>query len=458
MPDSTEQTENPLAQIEEQIDEIQSKADATLEKIEAATSDEDREALKTDVKSLQDSIDVLNTEREAKIAEVEKDQMQSDIKSLTEALDAARKSPTGYGFNTATGEEETGEGKASDDIYGPKGEHSFWVDVKAAQSGSPAARERLYEGKAMTEGTDSAGGFLVPPEISAELLRLRDAGGVLRGLIPSQGITVDELRIAAVDNGLAVAWTAELAEKIQSEFTFSELSANVFTAAGLAVVSNQLLADSKFSLDQMISADLAKRFVSLEEQAFLNGSGTGQPRGIRQTAGVESIAIKSKDAKKIVDAIVDAVTKIYSDYFGAPDAIVMHPRTWGFLVKAREEGTPGSYVLGPPSTVYGRNPSDALPGFGSGALPRGELYGLPVYTSPNVPTTLGTNKNESCIFVANWSEGLILDREGITTAQSEHVFFTSNQTVFRSEERVGFTAARYPDAFKVIEGEGLETI
>jgi hypothetical protein len=35
------------------------------------------------------------------------------------------------------------------------------------------------------------------------------------------------------------------------------------------------------------------------------------------------------------------------------------------------------------------------------------------------------------------------------------VYFTTNQTVFRAEMRVGFTAARTPAAFDVIGGAGL---
>ncbi len=57
--------------------------------------------------------------------------------------------------------------------------------------------------------------------------------------------------------------------------------------------------------------------------------------------------------------------------------------------------------------------------------------------------------------MGDFSEALILDRQGITVDESPHVYFTSNQTVFRAEIRVGFTAARTPIAFDVIGGAGL---
>ncbi len=76
-------------------------------------------------------------------------------------------------------------------------------------------------------------------------------------------------------------------------------------------------------------------------------------------------------------------------------------------------------------------------------------------TSNRMPTNLGGGTNESRIIVADFKEALILDRQGITVDESAHVYFTSNQTVFRAEQRVGFTAARTPLAFDVIGGAGM---
>ena len=79
----------------------------------------------------------------------------------------------------------------------------------------------------------------------------------------------------------------------------------------------------------------------------------------------------------------------------------------------------------------------------------------PVVTSNRIPTNLGAGTNESRVIVADFKEALILDRQGITVDEFSHVYFTTNQTVFRAEERVGFTAARTPAAFNVVGGAGL---
>lgn len=392
----------------------------------------------------------LSEARKAEEVALERKALIEQVETLGGAVEKVAGKALPSFFHTQTAGEP--------EVYGEEGEFSYFNDVRRARDGDTVARKRIddyFEGKAMGEGTDSAGGFLVPPEVSDTLIPLRDSVSVLRQLFTSQPIESDTIRFVAQDSGLAVAWTAEFAEKIQSDLSFSEFEAHVYTAAGLATVSNQLLKDAKWNVDRLITADLAKRFVHLEEQAFINGTGNGQPLGIMNTPGVNSIPFTAASPKQIelLDKISDAVTEVQTQFLGFPDAIVMHPRTWGWLAKGRS--TNEEYVLGAGAAGTQRRPNEGIPGYGQGTLPRGELFGLPVYTTPNIPTNLGDAENESAVIVGDFSQGLVLDREGIVTDTSSHVFFTSNQTVFRSEERLGFTAGRYPNAFAVIQGDGL---
>lgn len=440
-------------QITNQIQALQTQAGEIATKLEGKSlSTEDMESLKGDMGTIVERLGTLEADRKEAQVEFERKALVGRLEDLSGRMEAAGKAfPDFFPTAPAGGEEDA--------IYGKAGEHSYFNDVRAADKGDQKARERIeksFEGKAMGEGIDSSGGFMVPEEVSDELITIRDHVSVLRGLFTSQNINTDTIRFISQDSGLAVAWTAEFAEKIRSDFAFSEFEAHVYTAAGLAVASNQLLADSKWDIDRMVSTDMAKRFISLEEQAFLNGSGVGQPLGILNTPGVQSVPYTGTASQQnLLDKISDAITNVYTNFLGAPNAIVMHPRTWGYIVKGREATAPSTYLIGAGSTAFGRRGNDPLPGYGQAALPRGELFGLPVYCTPNVPTTLGAAQNESAVFVGDWSQGLVLDRQGVTTDVSTHVYFTSNQTVFRSEERLGFTAARYPASFAVVQGDAL---
>lgn len=426
------------------------------EKIESGAAADGVEEVKEQVKSVQEAMEPLIKEKNELEAKAVITSLETEVRSLKERADAARK-PGRLPFQRT---EDSGKSA----VYGPDAatSKSFYADVKSAQNeGSSASAKRIeeslegLEGKAMVEGTDSAGGFLVPPDISSDLQRLRYHSSVLRGLFSSVNVTSDEFQIPAVVSGLVAGWVAELAEKPEAELTFQSATTNVFTGAGLAVVSNQLLKDANWSVDQLVNTDLAFRLAQLEEIAFINGSGVGQPRGILNTNGVDSIPFATGDIAALLEKIVVAITGVYTDYKGPPDAIVMHPRTWGAIVS--ERNTAGdSFLIGPGTGLASsRNFTDALPGYGQGPFPVGSILGFPVYTTPNIPINLGDGEDESAVIVGNFKTGLILDREDVTYASSEHVYFTSNRTVFRAEERVGFTAARYPKAFKVVQGAGL---
>lgn len=343
----------------------------------------------------------------------------------------------------------TDEGKAQDDTYANR---SFFKDVTLANKGLAEARERLSsgwsnlneEGKAMTEGTDAQGGYLVRPQIERQLVLARESDNVLRGLCSSINLGTNKIQLDQLGLSTTAGWVAELAQKPEAtNMTLASVNANVFTAAGLVTASNQLLADSNPSIDQLVIEDLKKRLVALEETAFLNGTGSGQPYGILQTAGVGTTPLTNTDIPSLLDAVLSAIGAVESAH-GAPTAILMHPRTWTAILQSRD--AQGAFYIDPQGDV--QDPRTGLRG------PSKNLWGYPVVLSNRIPTNLGGG-TESRIIVGDFREALILDRQGITVDESEHVYFTTNQTVFRVEMRVGFTAGRTPLAFNVIGGAGL---
>jgi HK97 family phage major capsid protein len=435
-----------------QLKELEDRQSDLSERIEAASEKDDRKAvdeLTTKLNEHEEAIKDVLAEKERVEFEAERKAMKSRVESLEQSIAKAREPMADFSPTTGGGDSKA--------VYEDR---SFWSDVQAAaKSGySGEAFDRWTESvgeKAMTQGTGSAGGFLVPDQVSADVLDLRSQRAVLRSLIPTVQVDSDTLRIASVTGGLTAGWVAELATKPSQDMTFGEISTNVFTVAGLAVVSNQLLRNSNPSIDRLVNRDLALRIGNVEEIAIIAGSGTGQPQGILNTSGVNTVALTSTAVLDLLDAIVDAITAIYTNYFGGPNAIVMHPRTWARLVKARESATSASYIVGAPSGAQPRRSNSDVPGYSGGQVPRGDLFGVPVYTTANVPTNLGGTTNESRVIVGNFDEALLLENQGLTLDRSEHVYFTTNQTVFRAEQAEGFTAARYPKAFTVIAGAGL---
>lgn len=445
-----------IEEITEALSALETQAKGALEAAEADHSKiEEFKALMEGTEEqpgLKAQIDTLSAARDEALRDEEFKALKGDFGTLKDAIEELRK--PGAGFVLPTDDE--GKAVDEDDPYA-NGERSYFADVQKANKGVVAAREALTkdieglneEGKAMTEGTAAQGGYLVRPAIERQLVEARELDNVLRPLCSKLNVTTNSIQLDQLGLTTTAGWVAELAQKVEGTgMTLATVTASVFTAAGLATISNQLLQDSNPAVDGLVTADLRKRLVALEEAAFINGTGSGQPLGILNTPGIGATPLTATTATDLVDAILDSIAQVETDH-GAPSAILMHPRTWTFILKAKD--TDGAWLLGSPSDIR----RDLTQSRTIARGPQKFLWGYPVVTSNRVPTNLGAGTNESRVVVGDFQEALILDRQGITVDESSHVYFTTNQTVFRAEERVGFTAARTPLAFNVVGGAGL---
>jgi HK97 family phage major capsid protein len=228
--------------------------------------------------------------------------------------------------------------------------------------------------------------------------------------------------------------------------TFGQFSVSVFTMAGLAVTSNQLLQDGgaqrngvSIGIDSLINRDIAKRLATLEEIALIDGSGTGQPLGILGTPGIGTVSLTPTDIPALLDATADAILDVQVDGLAEPSGILMHRRTWSRIIKAREGVEPDVYIIGAGANAVGRRGSDPMP--------QRELFGVPVYFTANMPINKGAGTNESRVIVGDFREAL-LDRQGVTVDTAEHVFFTSNKTVFQRRGTHGLHSSQGPSGLQ----------
>jgi len=436
------------------MDELETRSRSLAEQAEKpGTSSEEIEGFKAVLSDeIQPQLAALTKERDERLREEEIKSLRGTVGTLEDAIKELR-----LGFPVA-GDEGKGVITVDEDNPYATGEHSYYGDIRMANKGRQDAIERLakgsgVEGKAMTEGVGAQGGYLVQKVIERQIIDTRELDNVLRPLCSKLNVTATEIELNQITLGTTAGWVAELAEKPEATaLTLATVTASVFTAAGLATISNQLLADSNPAVDALVTRDLAKRLIALEETAFLAGTGTGQPLGILNTPGLSTKSFTVTDVSAdngLLDTILDAIAQVQTDY-GQPGTILMHPRTWTTILK--DKNANGVYTYGSPSNATISSVQDPRTVYTG---PTRTLWGVPVVLSNRMPTNLGSGTNESRVIVGDFSEALILDRQGITVDESPHVYFTSNQTVFRAEERVGFTAARQPRAFCVVGGAGL---
>jgi HK97 family phage major capsid protein len=310
--------------------------------------------------------------------------------------------------------------------------------------------------KALGEGTSAAGGYLVPPQYIQQLVMLRRATAPLLDYVTTiNGVRSNLVYVPTQSTVETVAWTADNATKTSTDEVFAQISVNIFTLAGIAKVSNQLLEDSSPAVDSIVQQSLGRGLGIEMDRAIIAGTGTGQPTGILNTSGVTTTLASAQTAASILDDILGAIGRLQAAYLGQPDVIVMHPRTWAKLMTAKD--TTNRYLsIG---TTVG-NQMMNLPGIpsptqaGSNVM----LFGIPVVIDANVPValTVGANTNRSVVIVGALKETWALMRDDIRMDVSAEAgtSFESNQTWFRGECRMGFTAARLPSAIQVINDVG----
>jgi HK97 family phage major capsid protein/HK97 family phage prohead protease len=393
-------------------------------------------------------------EKAAKAAAEKKAAEAKSIAEIVEAKLAAARAQGGRKFPVAV---ETGT-KAE------KGESMVHLLYRKAQ-GDSEAREKLVEMsmkaaeeygiKALGEGAGSAG-FLVPPVYWQQgIAEFRLAAAKVRQLctvIP--GIATNLVYMPRETGIASVGWTAENATKVSTDQTFGQIAVNIFTLAGISKVSRQLLEDSSPAVDMIVRKDLGRLLGQAEDIAFLSGNGAGQPSGILNTSNVLGGDLGSQT---VADAIAAAITAIQANYFGDPEAILIHPIHLNLLRTAKD--LMGRYIFEPTffaqadprNRAFGDNANGLGGGYSnmpSQGGPQGTVWGLPVYADANLDSTPGAGN----MIVGAFSECYVLERSGVTLDVSSEAgtSFEQNQTWFRGEERLGFTAARQPHALYVV--------
>lgn len=302
----------------------------------------------------------------------------------------------------------------------------YLVDISPQRVQSRGTPDILT--KVFSENVGSEGGFLVPEEFRVELLRIALEQSVVRPrarVIPMGSLTVripairDTSHATSVFGGVQASWLGEAADvSTVREPTFSQLVLTARKLTGYTRASNELIQDSAISLEAIIGELFPVAIAYFEDEAFINGTGAGQPLGIINGDALISVA---KETGQVATTLVyENIVKMFSRML--PQSInravwVMHPDTFPQLATmSLSVGTGGSVVWlanaanGAPATILGR----------------------PIVFSEKCQT-LGTAGD---IYFADFGYYLIGDRMTLQMAASPHVRFNNDETVWRFVQRV----------------------
>src|SRR5574344_1685223 len=160
----------------------------------------------------------------------------------------------------------------------------------------------------LQEGVDADGGYLVPEEYDTRLIDGLKDENIIRKL--GHTITTSgEHKINIAATKPAAAWIDEGGALTFGDATFAQINLDAHKLHVAVKVTEELLYDNAFGLENYIIEQFGKALSNAEEDAFLNGDGVGKPLGLFAASGGGQIAetltaaIKADDIINLVYAL-----------------------------------------------------------------------------------------------------------------------------------------------------------
>lgn len=127
----------------------------------------------------------------------------------------------------------------------------------------------------LSEGTTTAGGFLVPEEFKAEVLRIAADYGVVRRECRIIPMAFDVVNIpAAGTTDQSAIWTNEAAQIKQTNPNFRQVTLTINKLGAIPKVTNELLADANIDTISYLAGLIGEAFAKEEDNQGFNGTGT----------------------------------------------------------------------------------------------------------------------------------------------------------------------------------------
>ena len=317
------------------------------------------------------------------------------------AIDLELAKATSQALKTIPGAEAEKEGRASSEYA-----QAFWNHMR--NRGGYEVRN------ALTIGTDSEGGYLVPDEFERTLVEALEEENVMRQLAKVITASSGDRKIPVVASKGTASWVDEEGLIPEDDDAFGQVSIGAYKVATMIKVSEELLNDSIFNLESYIAKEFARRIGAKEEEAFLVGDGEGKPTGIFDDTYGGEVGVTTTAAAIKMDEIIDLFYSLKSPYrkraaFITNDATVKE-------IRKLKDGN-GQYLWQP--SVSAGEPDTIL--------------NRPVKTSAYVPTI---QPGAKVMAFGDFGYYWIADRQGRAFQRLNELYAANGQVGFRATQRV----------------------
>jgi HK97 family phage major capsid protein len=304
------------------------------------------------------------------------------------------------------------------------------------------------EARAMSEGSDADGGYLPSTEFYNQLIKKRWQTNAMRSVANVMPLGTFKTDIVIESGYGTAAWVAEAVAVSESSPTFTNMVLSPYTMRYFTKFSNELLADAPsrgpgFSIESILADQIGKVMGEKEEEAFVEGDGSGKPKGIfSYTTGAGTTISEYTTAASNAIALADLINMTYTlpRQYRANAKWVMTDSTFAKIRAILQQGSASGYAPFAWSV-------------GDGRLQDGEpdrLLGYPVVCVAKGPAYPATGTARNVAVFGDFSYYHVGDRESVNIKVAREQFLANNQTGYFAFARVDAKASLM-DAFRFLK-------
>ena len=304
-----------------------------------------------------------------------------------------------------------------------------------------AAYVKRGETKALTIGSPSGGGYLVPVETETEITRLLTSVSPIRGIAGVRQISAHTYKKPVTITGPQVGWVAETdARTTTTSQTLDLLDFPTAELYAMPAATQVFIDDAAVNVGDWIAEEVNAAFAAQETNAFVLGNGTNKPKGFLDETKVANAswtwdnigyvatgAAGALPASNPSDVLVDLAYALKAQY-RQNASWVMNRKTQGALRKIKDDA--GNYIWQPALTPDGK----------------ATLMGFQLIEVEDMPDIAA---NSYSIAFGDFRRGyLIVDRQGVNVLRDP--FSAKPYVLFYTTKRVGGGVQDF-DAIKLLK-------
>ncbi|MCG3197093.1 MAG: hypothetical protein GHCLOJNM_01577 [bacterium] len=262
-------------------------------------------------------------------------------------------------------------------------------------------------------GSASEGGYLIPTTTLPQLIPLVREANVMRQLATVL-TTSNPTEIPTVATNATAAYKAEELSFGGTDPEFGQKSLTAHKLTCLIKVSEELLQDSAFDVQEFVLAQMAEAIGAEEERAFVAGTGSGEPTGV---VGSATVGVTMASATALTsDEILDLYHSLPPRFRRGPSVGWIVKDSTALKLRKLKTGGSQDYIW--------------QPGLTAGDPDR--LLGKPIYVSDNVPASTA---NLKAIVFGDLKKYWIADRSPIVVQRLAERYADTGQVGFKAWSR-----------------------